>query len=398
MLCLFFSIQSNSLAQPPTVRTGIDVLQAQDFAPLQGKRIGLITNQTGIAGNGTTTIDVLAKSKRMTLAALFAPEHGLQGRVTAGKQVGSSRDAVTRLPVFSLYGRTRKPTAAMLKGITGLVYDIQDVGIRSYTYISTLGLCMEAAAERGIPFFVLDRPNPLGGVEIEGNIPNAAFRSFIGKYPIPYRHGLTVGELARMINGKGWLTGGKRCRLTVIAMQGWKRTLTWAETGLHWIATSPNVPYSETPFYLAATGIAGEAGLDIGAGTSHPFQRMGLPGLDSTALHSALRGANMPNLEINPAVWRSPGNPESAGVEFRWKTLQPTQITRLNFEIISAMRRVHPEKPLFVGSRARMFDLACGTDAVRKSLLKGEAAQSIWQKWTAGSNAFVTARRPYLLY
>ena len=334
----------------------------------------------------------------MTLVSLFAPEHGLKGRVLAGKKVGSSRDIPTGLPIYSLYGSTRKPTKAMLKGVTALVYDIQDVGVRSYTYISTLGLCMEAAAENNTPFFVLDRPNPLGGTTMEGNLPSAAFRSFIGKYPIPYRHGLTVGELARMINGKGWLKGGNRCRLTVIPMWGWKREMTWAETGLRWIATSPNVPYSTTPYFLAATGIAGEAGLDIGAGTAKPFERVGLPNLDSTALHSALRGTSMPNVAVNPSVWRTNSAQESTGVDFTWTTPRPNNITRLNFEIVAAMRRTFPEKPLFVGNRARMFDLACGTDTVRKSLLRGESAASVWQKWTAGSQAFASARRSYLLY
>ncbi len=391
-------VRRDTAAQVPTVQTGIDVLRVQNFAPLSNKRVGLITNQTGIASDGITTIDVLAKANRVTLVSLFAPEHGLKGRVLAGKQVGNSRDAVTKLPIYSLYGSTRKPTKTMLKGVTALVYDIQDVGVRSYTYISTLGLCMEAAAENNIPFFVLDRPNPLGGVTLEGNLPSAAFRSFIGKYPIPYRHGLTVGELARMINGKGWLKGGKRCRLTVISMRGWKREMPWAETGLRWTATSPNVPYSTTPFFLAATGIAGEAGLDIGAGTTKPFERVGLPGLDNTALHSALRSSNMPNVAVSPATWRTNPTEESTGVDFAWTTPNPNNVTRLNFEIVAAIRRTFPEKPLFVGNRARMFDLACGTDTVRKSLLRSETAASVWQKWTAGSQAFASARRPFLLY
>ena len=224
--------------QKPAVTTGLENLVAQRFAPFQGKRIGLITNPTGVDSLLRTDIDLLFHAKGVKLAALYGPEHGVRGDAEAGASVGNARDTETGLPVYSLYGATRKPTAEMLRGVDILVFDIQDIGSRSYTYISTLGLCMEAAADAHLPLFVLDRPNPLTGERIEGNIPTPDYFSFVGRYPIPYAHGLTVGELARMMNGEGWLNG-RHCDLTVIPMLGWQRDMGWNATGLPWVPQQP---------------------------------------------------------------------------------------------------------------------------------------------------------------
>ena len=256
-------------AAQSAVQLGIDVLAKQDFAPLAGKRVGLVTNQTGVSSGGTKTRVILKKN--VNLVALYSPEHGIDGTVGAGKYVSSRKDGATGLTVHSLYGPTRKPTPAMLRGIDVLVYDMQDIGVRSYTYISTMAKCMEACGENDVEFMVLDRPNPLGGQRIEGPGIDAKWRSFVGQLPVPYLHGMTAGELAKMANAKGWTE--KRCKLTVIAMQGWSRSMLWNETGLRWVQTSPNIPRAASVAFYAATSIFGSldgSGFDVGIGVS-PF-------------------------------------------------------------------------------------------------------------------------------
>jgi uncharacterized protein YbbC (DUF1343 family) len=390
-------------AQAP-VLTGIDVLATEDFAPLRGKHVGLITNQTGRTRDGRSTVDVLAAARGVRLVALFGPEHGVRGVAAAGRSVGSTRDARTGLPVYSLYGRTRRPTAAMLRGIDTLVFDIQDIGSRSYTFISTMGLAMETAAALGKNFVVLDRPNPLGGVQIEGNITEAKYRSFVSPYPIPYRHGLTVGELARMLNGRGWLPGHKACKLSVIPMRNYRRAMFWADTGLPWVRTSPNIPRADTPFYYAATGIVGElSALSLGIGTNRQFEVAGAPGLNAAALLREL-GRHLPGFEFVAASWK----PSSGLYHGRTCTgvrvivADPTkaQLTRLNFALMDAVRHVAPQIHFFSGSRskAHMFDLVCGTDDVRRLFLSGAPATTIWWAWNKNNSGFAALRQRYLLY
>ena len=252
-------------ARRAAVLLGIDVLQQEGFAPLQGKRVGLVTNQTGVNSEGVKTRVILAHAPGVKLVALFTPEHGLDGTELAGRYVASRRDRLTGLMAYSLYGPTRKPTPEMLAGIDTLVYDMQDIGCRSYTYISTLAMCMEAAGEKGIEVVVLDRPNPLGGLRIEGPGMEDRWKSFIGELPVPYVHGMTAGELARMANADGWVQ--PRCRLTVIQMSGWNRQMSWEDTGLRWVKPSPNIPYDTSPLYYVATGMIGElAGMETGVG------------------------------------------------------------------------------------------------------------------------------------
>ncbi|MEK9138112.1 MAG: DUF1343 domain-containing protein, partial [Bacteroidota bacterium] len=233
-LCILFSVllHNNLSAQAPAVKTGIEILRDRNFDILRGKHVGLITNPTGVDSKLKSTIDILFDAKEVKLVALYGPEHGVRGDHAAGEKVESYTDALTKLPVYSLYGKTRKPTPEMLKGIDILVYDIQDIGCRSYTYISTMGLAMEAAAEQKIEFVVLDRPNPLGGEKVEGNIVEKDFESFVSQFPVPYVYGLTCGELAQMLNEEGMLKNGVRCKLAVVPMEGWKRSMTFEETGL----------------------------------------------------------------------------------------------------------------------------------------------------------------------
>jgi len=248
----------------PKVKPGIEVLQQMDFAPLKGKRVGLVTNPSGVDHNLRSTIEILFEAPDVNLVALYAPEHGVRGDVYAGGYVADYTDPATDLPVYSLYGPTRKPTQAMLEGIDVMVYDIQDVGARCYTFISTLGLVMEACAALGIEVIVLDRPNPLGGNKIEGCIVERPFNSFVSQYRIPFVYGLTPGELALLINEEGLNCGQKgdqkpcHCQLEIIPMEGWTRDMIYSDTGLPWVLPSPNIPYDFTSLYYASAGLCGE--------------------------------------------------------------------------------------------------------------------------------------------
>ena len=265
------------MAEP--IYSGLDVLESRGFATLRDRRIGLITNPTGILPDLRTNIEAMQASG-VKLAALFGPEHGVRGDAPAGEAVANSRDSQTRIPVYSLYGRTKVPTAPMLRGLDLLVFDIQDIGSRSYTYLSTLGSVMEGAAKNRIPLLVLDRPNPLGLQRVEGSPTESGFTSFVGKYPMSYVHGMTLGESAKMINGEGWLPNGMQCDLSVQNCAGLTRdSAPWITDYLPWAPTSPHVPRARTSHYYAATGITGElASVSIGVGYPLPFELFGAPG------------------------------------------------------------------------------------------------------------------------
>ncbi len=381
--------------------TGLETVRTQNFAPLKNKRIGLITNPTGIDRDYRANIDLLAKAVKLT--ALFGPEHGVRGDAEAGRGVGNEKDAATGLPVFSLYGKTNKPTAAMVKNLDALVFDLQDIGSRSYTYISTMGLCLEAAAELGKEFIVLDRPNPLGGDRVEGNLTRPEFRSFVGRYPIPYAHGMTIGELAQMMNGESWLSGGRRASLTVVKCDGWRRDMTWSETGLPWVLTSPHIPHAETSFHYAATGIVGEQPtLNIGVGYTLPFELAGAPGLSPLRLAGELNRRRLVGVTFRPMRWvpfyAGYTGKNCGGVQIHFTDFRAAEVTRLNFEIMDAVRRLSPNLNFFPAGRERMFDLVCGTDEVRKMFAAGKSAAEIWKHWNADSAAFRKSREKYLLY
>jgi uncharacterized protein YbbC (DUF1343 family) len=370
------------------VDLGIDVLAQSDYALLAGKRVGLITNQTGVDSNGTRTRVLLKKN--CNLVALYSPEHGLDGRRGAGKYVASRRDPVTGVIAHSLYGPTRKPTSAMLRGVDVLVFDLQDIGCRSYTYISTMGRCMEAAGENGIPFVVLDRPNPLGGMRIEGPSVEGRWISFVSQFPIPYVHGLTVGELAKMANARGW--NGSRCNLTVVPMRGWSRNMTWGETGLRWIPTSPNIPRGSSPLYYVATGLVGElSGLETGVGGPAPFESVTARGLNGGSFTQYLRSLDTPGVSFAQL---------SSGAKLRIDPDAATDLTGLNIYFLAEMnRRMRPN--LFRKSSASKLDIfykCYGSTVIRSQLQSGASPGRIVASWVSNVRNFRAQRSAYLLY
>ncbi len=382
------------MARLDALELGIDRLQAMNFAPLAGKRVGLITNQTGVNSQLVKTRVILRKAGPVQLCALFSPEHGLDGTELAGKYVASKKDPVTGLIVHSLYGPTRKPSPQMLKGLDVLVFDMQDIGCRSYTYISTMARCMEAAGEAGIDFMVLDRPNPLGGLRVEGPPIETRWISFIGQLPVPYVHGMTVGELARMTNNSGWTAA--RCKLHVVEMRGWQRSMHWQQTGLRWVQTSPNIPRSSSPLYYVATGMPGElAGLDTGVGGPTPFEFLACRSTSAESVVAELRRASFPGVDFSPyksGPWQ--------GVRLRIQPEAPANLTGLGIHLLAAANR--GSKPnLFTRSPADKLDLffkSYGSQSIRTQLEKGVPPEKIVAGWSDSVARFLSARKPYLLY
>jgi len=386
------------------VKTGIEVLQSQNFRILEGKRVGLITNPTGVNSSFQSTIDLLFDAPNVKLVALFGPEHGVRGDVHAGDKVDNLTDKRTGLPVYSLYGTTRKPTPEMLQGIDVLVYDIQDNGCRSFTYISTMGLAMEAAGEQGIEFVVLDRPNPLGGQKIEGNLTEPAFTSFVSQFPIPYIYGLTCGELAQMINEQKMTASP--CKLSVVKMKGWKRSMTWEATGLPWIVASPHIPHKHSSYFYPVTGILGELGyLSIGVGYTLPFEIVGSPWINAEELSVALNQLNLKGVHFRPIHFKpfyaTFKGENCQGVQIHFTDYAEARLTEIQFYIMQEMSRLYPDKAVFDlanPSRFGMFDKVCGSDQIRLRFSQHHQVASILDYFRKDEENFRKASRPYYLY
>ena len=398
-------------AKQPVVKPGIEVLRDSGFQRLVGKRVGLVTNPSGVDSQLRSTIDILFNAPGVDLVALYGPEHGVRGDVYAGGAVTDAIDAKTGLPVYSLYGATRKPTKEMLKGIDIMVYDIQDVGARSYTFISTLGLVMEACGELGIEVMVLDRPNPLGGNKIEGCYVEQPFNSFVSQYKIPYVYGLTVGELAEMINEEGLNRGQKgnqepaKCKLWVVPMEGWTRDMLYEDTGLPWILPSPNIPYKDTPLYYSASGICGElyGFMNIGVGYTLPFQVFGATWLDPEKLKARLESYNLPGVDFR-TIWFKPFSGSAkgelvGGLQFFFTEYEKARITEVQFYVIQAVAELYPGKKAFeVISGYGLFDKVCGTDYVRLQLSKTYKVADILDYWRKDEDAFRALSQNYYIY
>ncbi len=407
LLCALLGIMSlSTTAKAPKVLTGIDMLEHQNFKPLQGKRIGLITNPTGVNRYLKSTIDILHDAPNVQLVALYGPEHGVRGDIYAGAKVQDQKDEKTGLPIFSLYGKTRKATKEMLRGIDALVYDIQDIGSRSFTFISTMGLAMEAAAENGIELIVLDRPNPLGGLHVEGNMVEDDCMSFVSQFRIPYIYGLTCGELAKMLNGERMLANGVQCKLTVIKMKGWKRKMTFADTGLPWIASSPHIPQALTAWYYPTTGIVGELGyLSIGVGYTLPFQLFAASWIDAEELANAMNAQQMPGVTFRPIHLRpfySTGKGEQLqGIQIHITNYKTVQLTPIQFVLMQEIARLYPEHSVMEHAnqqRFSMFDKVCGSKQIRQRFMLRNQWSDIESYWNKDVKPFKILSKKYYLY
>jgi uncharacterized protein YbbC (DUF1343 family) len=408
----------SAFAQP--VKLGVDVLREGGFEVLRGKRVGLVAHPASRDSRFVSTVDVLRGAGDVELVALFGPEHGVYGDEYAGDKIADRSDPRTGLPAYSLYGDSRKPTEAMLEGLDVLVFDLQDIGARSYTYISTMRASMEACAEAGVEFVVLDRPNPLGGERIEGGLVEEGFESFISHIAVPYVHGMTMGELAQLVRDK--YTPGYE-KLTVIKMSGWGRDMRWEDTGLKWVMTSPHIPDAEACAYYVATGIVGELfTVSIGVGYTQPFELFGAPGIDGEVLGEALND-----------YWKTPGryyggregvvlegvrrSRPPSGVRFRPVWFKPfysrfagevcqgvqvyldldkkVNLVEINFKLAQAMGG---EFIFGDGERDRSFDIATGTNKARLLLMEGAPLEGLFADWRRQSEAFRKDREKYLLY
>lgn len=406
-----FAAACFSVGFAQTVKPGIEVLRDQNFSLLEGKRIGLVTNPSGVDRNLVSTIDILYEAPNVNLVALFGPEHGVRGDMYAGDKVESFKDPATGLPVYSLYGATRSPSPEMLEGIDIMVYDIQDVGVRSYTFISTLGLVMAECAKRDIEVIVLDRPNPLGGNKVEGSVVEPGFFSFVSQYPIPYIYGLTVGELAMMINNEGMIRGqnGKaepaRCRLTVVPMEGWHREMLYSQTGLPWILPSPNIPHKESPLFYPASGIMGElrSYMSIGVGYTLPFQLFAAPWIDASKLYRKLLSYDIPGVVFRPIYFKPIAGAYKgqliSGVQVDYSDFEAARVTEIQFWVMQAISELYPSKKAFQAcAGVGLFDKVCGTDRIRAEFGKRYKVEDMTGYWRKDEESFRTLKLKYHLY
>lgn len=403
LLLFFIILNVITLTQ---VKTGLDILSENNFTQLIGKKVGLITNPTGVDFNLRQNIDLLYGHPSVNLVALYGPEHGVRGEFSAGDKVDTYTDIKTGLTVFSLYGKTRKPTPDMLTGVDILLFDIQDIGSRSYTYISTMGLAMEAAAENNIEFMVLDRPNPLGGEKIEGSLVDDGYYSFVSQFNIPYIHGLTVGELANLLNDERMLSNGIKCKLTVIPMQGWKRAMDFSQTGLRWVPTSPHIPTAEHPKYYAATGILGELGvISEGVGYTLPFQLLGYEGIDAEKI-----SAEMNQLYDNQVIFRPLAykpyygkymGKKLSGIQIHIIDYRKCDLISIQFNFLSVLKKFHPDIDVIAlshESRISMINKVLGSDKIIPVFTAKYDYKDVKNYFASAENNFRKLSEKYYLY
>jgi uncharacterized protein YbbC (DUF1343 family) len=389
--------ESEAASAPADVRPGIEVLLEDSLGLVAGLRVGLITNHTGIDREGRSSIDLLAEHPQLDLVALFTPEHGIRGTEDR-EDIDDGRDERTGLPIYSLYGSTRKPTAAMLAGIDALLFDVQDIGARYYTYVSTMALGMEAAGESGIPFIVLDRPNPVRGDVTQGNVLDPAFSSaMVGRYPVPMRHGMTPGELARLYVGEF----GIDVDLAVVPLGGWQRGQTFDDTGLPWVRPSPNMPSVESALAYPGTCLFEGTPLSVGRGTGRAFQWVGAPWLDGPSLANALNAYGLEDVQFE-AVTFTPTDPTD--LKFDGQAVHGVRIVAesTDYDAPRAAVAMLIEAARASGDewfwRVARFDQLAGTDQLRLGIDRGAGIEELMTGWAGQLNAFEQLRESYLIY
>lgn len=378
------------------VTPGVEVLLDDQKELLKGKKVGLITNPTGIDSKVNSIVDLLYEDPDIELTALFGPEHGVRGDAQAGSYVESYIDEKTGLPVYSLYGKTNKPTPEMLKNVEVLLFDIQDVGTRHYTYIYTMAYAMEAAKENNIPIVVLDRPNPQGGLSVDGPVLEPDSSSFIGLYPIPTKHGMTVGELATFFN-KEFKIGAD---LKVVKMKGWKRSMNYDETGLPFVLPSPNMPTVSTTFIYPATGLIEGTNLSEGRGTTKPFEIIGAPYINSTNLAAKLNSLRLPGVKFRAASFTPTSSKHvgklSHGVEIYVTDRDKLEAVSTGLHIIKTIHDMYPNDFQFLSNN--FFDKLIGNDWIRAMILEGATVTDIMNKYQKQQDEFKKVRKEYLMY
>ena len=414
-ILLIFIVCCSFSAQAQKVKTGIDVLEESGFTYLKGKKIGLVTNPTGVDQYLNSTIDVLFNAPEVSLVALFGPEHGVRGNAHAGEKVSDKGiDPATGVRIYSLYGKSRLPSGDALRGLDAIVYDIQDIGCRSYTYISTMGNVMKVAAMEGVEMIILDRPNPLGGNRVEGPVVEEDLISFVGQYQIPYIYGLTCGELATLLNEEGLLkvkgSNGQdstvKCKLKVIKMEGWSREMSWDDTGLAWIPTSPHIPTPESAYLYPATGILGELGtVSIGVGYTLPFQMIAYPGIDADEFAQKMNSLSLEGLLFRP-IYANPfygsyKGKEVGGIQIYITDFATARLTEVQFyalQILNSMIKDFDPIGNAEKSRHEMFDKVVGNSAVRTLFGKRYRFEDIQELWDFDAQRFQEASSKYYLY
>ncbi len=397
-----------ALSASAQVLPGIEVLRNNDFDALQGKRVGLITNPSGVDNSLKSTVDILHEADDVELVALFAPEHGVRGDVYAGDNVDNATDKATGVKVYSIYGKTRKPTAEMLRNVDVLVYDIQDNGCRSYTFISTMGLAMDVCAQLGKQFMVLDRPNPLGGNKVEGCVVEDSCFSFVSQFAIPYLYGLTPGELAIYLNNNNMLPSGKKVDLEVVPMQGWRRDMTFRETGMPWVLPSPHIPTPESAIYYPASGILGELEyMSIGVGYTEPFKLFCASWVDAEQLAASMNRLNLPGMMFRPIhikPFYSFGKGENlSGIEVYVTDVEAAPLTLTQFYVMQEIARLYPARAAFTAGNANakrfsMFDKVCGSKEIRRLFARNHRVADIVDYWNKDVEKFKAASAECYLY
>lgn len=407
---------SEPVSRSNTVTVGAERLLTDYKSLVEGKRVGIITNHSavvpGSGQNGRDTlhlIDLIHNDPNVTITALFGPEHGLRGQADAGEPVDDSTDQLTGTPVYSLYGQNRRPTMEMLDNVDLLIFDMQDVGARFYTYAATMGRSMISAAEAEIPFLVLDRPNPLGGNRIEGFIREDRFVSGIGLFPTPITHGMTIGELARMIQGEQWMDGLEELELHVIEMDGWNRDMLWDETGLPWVSPSPNIPDVETALVYPGTCFFEGTTASEGRGTYEPFLQVGAPNSDGNEIAHQLNQRNIKGLSFTETVFTPesiPGmsrEPKLLGEEIEGVRLEVTDAKALypvtaGIHLLEVFYNNLPEENRGDFFNERGMQVRAGNEIVQQMLENGDGAQAIIELWQDDVELFNRQRQPYLIY
>jgi len=395
-LAVIFSFLFVNVSFCANIKLGIETLQ-EDTAYvelLKNKRLGLITNPTGVDSTLKATADILYENPNFNLVALFAPEHGIRGEVLAGEYVAQTVDEKTKLPVYSIYGKTKQPTEEILKNIDVLIFDIQDIGARTYTYISTLFYAMESAAKYKKEFIVLDRPNPLGGLNVEGPLIKEEHKSFIGLFDIPLTHGMTIGEIAKFINGEYKM----QLKLTIVPMKGWTRTMLWDDTGLLWVPTSPHIPSVDAAFLYTATGTIGSSNLCIGVGYTLPFQLIGSEWIDPLNFAEKLNAKNLPGVKFQP-YWFKPlylsfKDKELKGVRLILTDKKIFKPIRTALEILTLLETLYPDKYAPPGNFSKVW----GVDYILTNVKEGKTAEDIEKMWENDLKEFNKKREKYLLY